>query len=133
MQYAVLFLVTASVFALIDMVWLKLMNQFYKAKLGDLLLKTPNLAAAVVFYVIYVVGMIIFAVDPALDQQNWIVAAGYGAMLGLVAYATYDLTNLATLKKWSRTVVLVDIVWGVFVTATASTIAYVILSAWFGL
>ena len=132
MQYIEIFVITASVFALIDVVWLKLMSRFYKAKLGDLLLKVPNLTAAVLFYVLYVFGMIVFAVHPALEQQSWGVAAGYGAMLGLIAYATYDLTNLATLKKWSRTIVIVDMVWGTFVTATASLAAYSILSVWFG-
>ncbi|MNX10903.1 hypothetical protein D3C86_406540 [compost metagenome] len=77
--------------------------------------------------------MIVFAVHPALEQQNWGVALGYGATLGFIAYATYDLTNLATLKNWSRTVVVIDMAWGTVVTAAASTVAYFVLSAWLGL
>lgn len=126
-------MVTAIVFALIDSIWLKSTSRFYKKELGELLLKTPNFPAAILFYAIYVIGMVVFAVIPALDQHNWIVAAGYGATLGFIAYATYDLTNLATLKKWSRTVVIVDMAWGTVVTATASTAAYFVLSAWLGL
>lgn len=133
MSFILIFIVTAVVFALIDAAWLKTTSGFYKKELGGLLLKVPNFPAAVLFYAIYVIGMIVFAVYPALDHQDWIMATGYGAALGFVAYATYDLTNLATLKKWSRTVVIVDMAWGTLVTAVASTAAYLILSVWFGL
>ncbi|MNQ18117.1 hypothetical protein D3C85_311510 [compost metagenome] len=133
MNLILVFIVTAIIFALIDAAWLKSTSRFYKSELGGLLLKVPNFPAAVLFYLIYVVGMIVFAVHPALEQQNWGVALGYGATLGFIAYATYDLTNLATLRKWSRTVVIVDMAWGTVVTAAASTAAYFVLSAWLGL
>jgi uncharacterized membrane protein len=80
--------------------------------------------AAVLFYIIFVVGIVVFAVMPAVSAGEWKLALGYGALLGLVTYATYDLTNLSTLKNFPVTVVIVDMIWGTVLTATVATLTY---------
>lgn len=89
----------------------------------------PNLAIAGLFYLFYVVGVVILAVYPALEKQSWSTALIYGGLLGLVAYGTYDITNLATLKNWPPIVAVVDIIWGTLLTASVATISYFITVA----
>lgn len=124
-QYLTAYAVTAAVFLGIDFVWLsKIAKRFYFERLGDLLLEKPNIGAAVAFYAIYVVGIIIFAVVPALREQSAATALVYGALFGFFAYATYDMTNYATLRNWSLTVSLVDIAWGTFLTGISAWLGY---------
>lgn len=112
----------------IDALWLSVIaNKFYKSQIGPLLLDKPNMLAAVAFYLIYVVGIVAFAVLPALDRGAWQYALGYGALLGFVAYATYDLTNLATLKGFTAKLVAVDLLWGTVLTGTVSVATYFIV------
>jgi LPXTG-site transpeptidase (sortase) family protein len=128
-DFLIRFLVAGVIMAVIDAVWLTVVaNKFYKREIGGLLLPKPKLGAAVVFYVIYVVGIVAFVLNPAVQRQSWGYAAGFGALLGLFAYATYDLTNRATLKNFPLKVVLVDMAWGVLLTGTVSTLAYLIVS-----
>lgn len=131
MDIIVKLLVTGGVMAAIDAVWLSVIaNKFYKSQIGSLLLDKPNMPAAVLFYVIYVVGIVLFVLAPALEAQSWKHAAVYGALFGLVAYATYDLTNLATLKGWTVKLVVVDLLWGMVLTGTVSVISYWVLQKW---
>lgn len=124
-QYLTAYAVTAVVFLGIDFVWLsRIAKRFYYDRLGELLLEKPNLGAAVAFYAIYVIGIIIFAVAPALKEQSASTALIYGALFGFFAYATYDMTNYATLRNWSLTVSLVDIVWGTFLTGISAWLGY---------
>ncbi len=120
------FLVVAAAFAVIDAVWLKTMNPFYRGQIGELLAERPNLGYAVVFYVIYIAGIVFFALRPALDGGSWLSALGYGAALGAFAYATYDLTNAATLKKWPLQLIVVDILWGAALTALATLTGWLV-------
>jgi uncharacterized membrane protein len=120
------FLVVASAFAVIDAIWLKTMNPFYRRQIGDLLADKPNLGYAVVFYVIYIAGIVFFALTPALDGGSWLSAVGYGAALGTFAYATYDLTNAATLKTWPWQLIVVDILWGAALTALATLAGWLV-------
>ena len=123
------YVVTAIVFFAMDFVWLSFANgALYKPRLGALLLQTPNLSIAAGFYLLYVVGILAFAVFPAITQGDWTRAAWGGALLGLVAYGTYDVTNLATLVGWSAVVSIVDMAWGTLATGTAATAAYLVLS-----
>lgn len=116
---------TGVVFLILDGLWLTFVGgKLYRPILGDLLAPDVNWAAAVAFYLIYLGGIIFFAVQPALEQGAWTRAALNGAVLGLVAYATYDLTNQATLRTWSTTITLADIAWGAFVTCTAAIAGY---------
>jgi uncharacterized membrane protein len=127
MQYVKQFLVATGLFVVFDSVWLGYVaNSFYKTNMGDLLASQPNMVAAVLFYVIYLVAMVVFVINPGLQHGlRWV--AGRGALLGLAMYATYDLTNQATLAGWPLVVTLVDMTWGVFITTTVSTLTYLIL------
>ena len=93
-------------FLIIDFIWLKYVALgFYRSNIGHLMTDQPNLVIAGLFYLVYVVGVVILAVNPALEKQQWTIAVLYGGLLGLVAYGTYDITNLATLKgclPWLR-------------------------------
>lgn len=127
MRYVIAYLSTAFVFLAIDAVWLGfIIIDFFVAQLGDALLEKPNLAVAAGFYLIYAAGVVFFAVRPALEAQSWRVAFGYGAFLGFLAYGTYDLTNLATLKAWSWQVVAVDVPWGTFLTGVSALAGYAV-------
>lgn len=120
----VAFAVTAVVFLILDAVWLGAMTRnLYQREIGDLLLPKPNFGAAAIFYVIYTAGLVHFCVVPGVIGQSALRGLVSGGVFGIVAYATYDLTNLATLKGWSTTLVLIDIAWGAFASAVASTVA----------
>lgn len=113
----------------LDAVWLTLSaDRLYRPLLGDMLLPDFRPAPAILFYLLYVAGVVIFAVRPALTAGRWTAAAGYGALFGFFCYATYDLTNQATLKTWSTTVTVVDMGWGTFLTACAATAGYLAAS-----
>jgi uncharacterized membrane protein len=120
------FLVVAAAFAVLDSVWLKSTSKFYRRNLGHLMADKPNLGYAVVFYVLYIIGIVFFALQPALDGGTWLTALGYGAALGTFAYATYDLTNAATLKKWPLSIVVADILWGAVLTGLATVVGWLV-------
>lgn len=116
---------TALVFLTIDYVWLsQVATRFYYDRIGHLLMAKPNLAAAGLFYVIYVVGIVIFAVAPALRGESLSTAIIYGALFGFFTYATYDVTNFATLKDWPVAVAVVDVAWGSFLSAVSAALGY---------
>lgn len=124
-QYALAYVVTLVAFLGIDAAWLTLTSaRLYKPQLSPLLADKFSLVPAVLFYVVYVAGILIFAVSPALKAGTWATAALYGAAFGFCAYATYDLTNQATLKDWPVLVTIADLCWGTLLTATAATIGY---------
>jgi uncharacterized membrane protein len=130
LRYLCIYLATGLIFWLADALWLGLViKDFVLRELGDLLLASPKKSPAVLFYLLYVIGVMVFAVLPALDADSWIKALGLGALLGLVAYATYDLSNLATLKNWSVRFAVVDVCWGTFVTASAAVTGFLISRA----
>ena len=131
LRMALAYLSTLLVFLAIDMVWLNVVAaQFYTAQLGDRL--EINTAAALAFYALYVVGVVVFAVSPALKSGRLLDAALWGGLFGFFCYATYDLTNLATLKDWPWRVAAVDIPWGVFLTGTSAVGGAWITRAAFG-
>lgn len=114
----------AAIFVVIDAVWLvAVANKFYKQQLGELLKPKPFMPPAVLFYALYVVGIVFFVLEPALERSSVLYAAGAGAFLGLLMYATYDLTNWSTLKRWPARVVWVDLAWGAFVTGLTASLA----------
>lgn len=117
---------TAIVFFALDFIWLSSALGFYRERLGGLLLDKPQLGYAAGFYLLYVAGIVALAVGPALNGGTWVNALVAGAVLGLVAYGTYDMTNLSTLRGWSLTVSLVDMAWGTALTATAATAGYLV-------
>jgi len=120
-QFFIAYGSTALVFLALDAVWLTTMaERFYRPAIGHLMMDKPAFGPAIVFYLMYLVGVVVFAVAPALASQRWQTALGLGALLGLLCYATYDLTNQATLRDWPLRVTLVDLAWGAFVTAAAA-------------
>ncbi|MEY3551795.1 MAG: hypothetical protein RL735_143 [Pseudomonadota bacterium] len=124
-RYLATYGATLVAFLAIDFIWLGFVaTKFYKDHLGHMMLDKPLLGVAFLFYLLYVVGIVVFAVLPGLREENWRTAAMLGALLGLVAYGTYDLTNLATLKGWPMTVTIVDMAWGVVLTAASATAGY---------
>jgi uncharacterized membrane protein len=125
MTYVVAYIATAVVFLGLDAIWLsKVALGMYRAELGSLLLEKPNLPIAAGFYLLYVVGIVVLAIVPALTDGGWVKALLMGAVLGLVAYGTYDITNLSTLKGWSTRLALIDIAWGTALTAVSATIGF---------
>ncbi len=134
--YILAYVATALVFFGLDAVWLTVMGTaFYRPMLGDMVLEKFRAAPAIAFYLIYVVGMVVFATTPAMASGKWTTALLYGAFFGFCAYATYDLTNQATLKAWPLALTLVDLAWGTLVTAVAASLGFVIAravhGAWF--
>ena len=127
MTYLVAYLTTAVVFLAVDAVWLGVVaRNFYAERLGGLMKAEPDLAIAAGFYAVYVVGIVIFAVAPALAQDAWRTALIKGALFGFFAYATYDLTNLATLEGWPVSVSVVDVVWGTALTGASALSGFVL-------
>jgi uncharacterized membrane protein len=128
LAYAWVYLITLALFLGIDFVWLSSMvDRFYKAEIGELMLDQPNMSAAAGFYLFYVLALLILVIVPQLRS-----GAGLGkvfllgAVAGAMAYGTYDFTNLAVMKGWSLKVTLGDLAWGTLLTGTVSTISVAI-------
>ena len=127
MKVAAIYGICIAIFFAIDLTWLGLIAcSFYKDKLGYLMADKPNWIAAIIFYLLYIGGILFFSVLPALREHSWQTAVINGAILGLLCYATYDLTNMATIKNWPLIVVIVDIIWGIVLTGSVSVITYLI-------
>lgn len=119
---------TFIVFLIIDLVWLGFVaKDLYRRQLGNLLSENVNWWAAIIFYLLFVAGVFIFAIFPAFEKQSLQHAIILGAMFGFFTYATYDLTNLATLKGWPLKIVFIDIVWGAILTGSVSTAGFFIV------
>ncbi|MGI9500622.1 MAG: DUF2177 family protein [Geminicoccaceae bacterium] len=119
---------TAVVFLVIDAIWLGLIaTSFYRRELGALMLERPKLQIAVLFYLGYTFAIVLLAASPASKSGSLTQALLFGAVLGLAAYGTYDITNLSTLKNWPVTMSLVDMAWGTFLTALAAASGYAVL------
>ncbi|MBL7852690.1 MAG: DUF2177 family protein [Cyclobacteriaceae bacterium] len=122
------YLLTAIVFFSIDLLWLGVVaKEFYRRHLGGFLSDSVNWTAAITFYLLNIIGIFIFAILPATEKESLLRAVVLGALFGFFTYATYDLTNLATLKNWPMRVVIIDIAWGIVLTATVSGAGFVIL------
>lgn len=122
-RYLVAYGVTLVTFVAIDSVWLGIMaSRLYQPVMGDMLIADFRLAPAVAFYLLYIAGLMFLAVRPGLEKGSPRWAALHGAVLGFTAYATYDLTNQATLKNWSTALTLADIIWGTILSATAASV-----------
>ncbi len=122
------YLLTALVFFAIDMLWLGVLaKNIYKKYLGSFLSDTVNWTAAIIFYLLFIVGIFIFSIMPAHETNSVSKAIITGALFGFFTYATYDLTNLATLKNWPLPIVFIDIAWGMVLTALVSTAGFYIV------
>jgi len=129
MTIAIAYVTTLVTFVVVDIVWLAVVaKSFYRNQLGGLLADQFDMRAALIFYVVYSAGIVIFAVTPALRSGVWTDAVLYGAMFGFFCYATYDLTNLATLKGWPLKLSLVDMAWGATLTAITALAGFAVAS-----
>ena len=124
-KYVAAYLGAGLTFAAIDFVWLTTMtDRLYKPVLGPIMADKPDMKAAVAFYLISIAGTVFLAIAPALKEGNWTRAAINGAVLGFVAYATYDLTNQATLAVWQTRLTIIDLIWGTTLTMLSATGGY---------
>ncbi len=122
------YFISLGVFLIIDMVWLTLIaKSLYSKYLGYLMAPKVNLLAAFLFYVLFIIGLLVFVIHPALRKESWQYALWMGMFFGLITYATYDLTNLATVKDWPVTITLIDLVWGSTVSGATAFLSYLIL------
>lgn len=120
-----LYVLALPIFFAIDMVWLGLVAKtFYSDHIGFLMTKDVKWAAALIFYALFIAGLVFFVVTPALEKREWTHALFAGMFFGLVTYATYDLTNLATIKSWPMIVTIVDLLWGMTVSGLVSVLTY---------
>jgi uncharacterized membrane protein len=123
--FLVAYAASGVVFVAIDLLWLSLvMSKLFKAQMPQLVLQQPKLEPATVFYALYPIGIAVFGVLPAVAAHDWVRAAAMSALFGLLAYVTYEMTNLATLKGWSAQVALIDIAWGAALSGVAGAIGY---------
>lgn len=122
-----LYAISLPVLFVIDMIWLGLVaKNFYRTQIGTLMKPDVNWAAAILFYLIFISGLVVFVISPSVEKNSWSHALFLGALFGLVCYATYDLTNLAVAKDWPLIVTVVDLVWGAVLAASVSVITYFI-------
>lgn len=125
LQYFQLFLVVFAAFFVIDLIWLGVIGKnFYRTHLGFIMRKKVFWPPAIIFYLLYIVGLIFFVINPALGRESWLYALMAGAFFGLICYSTYDLSNLATLDRWPLPVTIADIVWGTTLSGLLSLIGF---------
>lgn len=124
-----LYAIALPVFFVIDMIWLGLVaKNFYNSQIGFLMTSKINWIAAIIFYLLFIIGLVVFVIIPAVEKNSLIKAMFFGALFGLVSYATYDLTNLATIKNWPLLVTIIDLIWGMVLGSLVSVITYFINS-----
>lgn len=131
-NYLKLYLVSLFAFFAIDMLWLGLVaRSFYRRNLGFLMAPSPNWPAAIIFYLLFILGILVFVILPGLQTGSLKLTLLRAALFGLITYATYDLTNLATVKDWPVVVTVVDMIWGVVLSVTVSYIGF-LAGKWLG-
>ena len=122
-----IYCIALPIFFALDMLWLGIgAKSFYTKQIGSLMKSNINWAAAIVFYLLFLAGLVLFVIYPAVEKGSWVRALLFGALFGLVTYATYDLTNLATLKDWPLLVTVVDLIWGTILAASVSVVTYLV-------
>lgn len=130
MQFLKVYALTLVIFFLVDIVWLGVISKkLYKEYLGHLMAPNVNWAAALVFYFLFIAGLLFFVIMPAIEKGDLMYAITVGAFFGLITYGTYDLTNLATLRDWPLNITIIDLVWGTFLNAATSGITYFVATS----
>lgn len=128
MQLLSAYLIVLLIFGVLDLIWLSLMGaMLYRPVLGDILLEQVRIAPAIAFYAMFPIGIVFFAVRPALESNSVTTALTYGLLFGAICYATYDLTNFATLRNWSLQITVIDVVYGALVSAVAAGGATIVI------
>lgn len=129
-RYVYGYLATGAAFLVLDFIWLTLSApRLYRPVIGEIMADTVNFTAAAAFYLIYLTGVFVLAILPAAQANSWKRLLVHAAVFGFCAYATYDLTNQATLKVWSTTITLIDLAWGTFLTTTAASVGFLVMRA----
>ncbi|MBN1331634.1 DUF2177 family protein [Candidatus Dojkabacteria bacterium] len=122
---AKLYLLALPVFFTIDMIWLGLISRnFYKDQIGFLMKTNVNWIAAIIFYLVFILGIVVLVLEPSIKADSWTKALVLAALFGFATYATYDLTNLATIKDWPLLVTIVDLIWGTVLSTSVALITY---------
>lgn len=125
LEFFKVYLIAFVVFFIIDLIWLGLVaKNLYRQHLGFIMSDKPNWLAAVIFYLIFIAGLLFFVINPALASNSWTYALFAGMFLGFLTYATYDLTNLATLKDWPLKITIIDLIWGTVLGGSVSIITF---------
>jgi uncharacterized membrane protein len=128
MKNVIQFLIAFAVFLAVDLVWLGLIaKNLYSKYLGFIMTDKVNWIAALLFYVLFIIGLLVFVIQPALIEKNLATLVLRAALFGLVTYATYDLTNLATLKDWPIQITIIDLIWGTSLSTIVSVVSYFII------
>lgn len=123
-----IYFITLVVFFAIDILWLGFVaKKLYRDALGFVMSDQPNWFAAIVFYLIFISGIVFFVISPAIEKDSWTYALFVGLFFGFITYATYDLTNLATLKNWPLRITIIDMIWGTTLGGSVSTISFFIM------
>lgn len=126
-MFAKLYFIALPILFVLDMLWIGVIAKgFYQNQIGYLLKSSPNWIAIILFYLLYIAGLVLFVIAPSVEKGSWITALVLGAFFGLIAYATYDLTNLGLTKNWPVLVTIVDIAWGACVAGLVSVATYFI-------
>lgn len=127
MQNLKVYLITVVVFFLVDIVWLGFISKnLYKKYLGDLMAPNVNWTAAIVFYLLFIAGLVFFVINPAIEKESLRYALLVGGFFGLITYSTYDLTNLSTLKDWPINITIIDIIWGTILNSATAAITFLV-------
>ncbi len=127
LKYVYLYLIVFGIFLVVDLIWLNLIaKNLYQKEIGSLLLKTPNLIPAILFYLLFIVALLILVLIPGIQSYSLVKTLLIGAVFGFISYATYDLTNLATLQGWSLKMTVIDLIWGTSVTTFITFLGYII-------
>lgn len=131
MYFLKLFLIAVPIFFAIDLLWLGVIAKgIYGKYLGHLMRDTPIWSSAIVFYLLFIVGMIIFVINPAMEKNSVMYAVQYGALFGFMTYMTYELTNYAVIKDWPWQIIGIDILWGVILSASVSALTVYLAKLW---
>ena len=132
MQNLKVYLITFVVFFLVDIVWLGFISKgLYNKYLGNLMAPNVNWTAAIIFYFLFIAGLVFFVVNPSIEKDSLKYALMAGGFFGLIAYSTYDITNLATLKDWPLNITIIDIIWGTILNSATSGITFTVFTKFF--
>lgn len=122
-----LYLIALPLLVALDIFWIGFAaKNLYRSQIGFLMRADINWGAAISFYLLFIFGLVIFVINPSIEKNSWIHALMFGALFGLITYATYDLTNLATLKNWPILITVIDLAWGTFLASLISVITHLI-------
>ncbi len=127
LKYIYLYLIIFAIFLIVDLIWLNLIaKNLYQKEIGSLLLKSPNLFPAILFYLLFIVALLVLVLVPGIQSYTLAKTILLGAIFGFITYATYDLTNLATLQGWSVKMTIIDLIWGTSVSTLITFLGYII-------